>query len=99
MSHGRFPTFDQAKHDVLSYLRQAGWKVSPFGSAYGALKIPHATSPDGRLKLWFKAQAVHASPGEGTSLGDAHSLGTDLRQYDGPGFVAVIDSLRAKGLL
>lgn len=45
-------TYPQARADLLNYLATTGWKVQP------TLKIPHATSPDGEFRLWFKPQAI-----------------------------------------
>jgi len=45
-------TYAQAQRDILDNLAANGWTVS------ANLKVPHATSPNGRLRLWFKPQAV-----------------------------------------
>ncbi len=86
----RFPsrTFDQARREILTALRAAGWAVK------SDLKIPHATSPDGGLRLWFKAQAVHATEGNHHDFGNARTFGGyefDIREYDGPAFLAVVE--------
>lgn len=74
-------TYAQAQSDILTNLANNGWTVSP------SLKIPHATSPNGRLRLWFKPQAVwytKVKPGERSQFGgthnfkDARSLSYDL---------------------
>ncbi len=49
------PTFKAAKQAVMDHLEKQGWTVKR------GLKVPHATSPDGDVKLWFKAQAIHHS--------------------------------------
>lgn len=49
------PTFDAAKEAVLGALEKQGWAVAK------GLKVPHATSPDGKTRYWFKAQAVHVT--------------------------------------
>jgi hypothetical protein len=67
------PTFKVAKAAILDYLRKEGWKMS------GPLKIPHATSPDGKLRFWFKSQAVHYS-WEKHKAGNARSLDLDIRR-------------------
>jgi hypothetical protein len=59
-------TFKQAQADHLAALAQLGWNVK------AGLKIPHATSPDGLTRLWFKPQAVYA--GRGTDFGAARSI-------------------------
>ena len=75
------PTFKQARYALLTYLREHGWTVSD------ALKVPHATSPDGRYRLWFKPQAVYytnaqeVGPGRsGHTFGNARSLWVDIRE-------------------
>lgn len=47
-------TFEQARLEILSLLGSCGWALSD-----PKLKIPHATSPDRKLRFWFKPQAVH----------------------------------------
>lgn len=84
-------TFDQARREILDALRAAGWSIK------SDLKVPHATSPDGNLRLWFKAQAVHSTEGERHAFGDARCFGgygLDIRNYDGPGFLTLVDALR-----
>lgn len=46
-------TFKAARQKMLGELLALGWAVK------ADLKVPHATSPDGEVRLWFKAQAVH----------------------------------------
>lgn len=94
MAHRYGYTFDQARREIreiLTALREAGWTVK------SDLKVPHATSPDGELRLWFKAQAVHSTEGNRHSFGDARNFGGygfDIREYDGPGFLAQVERLR-----
>jgi len=69
-------TFVQSRDAILDKLESEGWKLSS-----RTLKIPHATSLDGDLRLWFKAQAVHYTKngrGYRHSMGDAHTLAYDL---------------------
>ena len=47
------PTYAAARAALFAYLRAEGWKLDT------SLKIPHATSPDNRTRVWFKAQAVY----------------------------------------
>lgn len=94
----RFParTFDSARREQLTALSQAGWTVKP------DLKVPHATSPDGEYRLWFKAlstqwplSGVYVTEGDCHDFDGARTLyGFDIRQYDGPGFLAVVERLR-----
>lgn len=57
-------TYKQAQADIITGLAKDGWKVK------SDLKIPHATSPDGTHRLYFKAQAIY--------------LHTDKNQYGAP---------------
>ena len=66
-------TFKQATNIHISNLTSRGWAVSP------ALKVPHATSPDGSFRLYFKPQAVYAAPGR-AAIGQARSLHVDPRK-------------------
>ena len=68
-------TFKQATNIHISNLTSRGWAVSP------ALKVPHATSPDGSFRLYFKPQAVYAAPGR-AAIGQARSLHVDSRTVD-----------------
>lgn len=68
-------TYPQAQRDILDDLQRNGWQVS------AGLKIPHATSPNGRLRLWFKPQAVwftKVSPGERHDFKNARTVSYDL---------------------
>jgi ribosomal protein S27AE len=60
-------TYAQAQADIMTGLEKDGWKVNK------SLKVPHATSPDGKHKLWFKAQAIYLSKGN-EQLGAARSV-------------------------
>lgn len=78
-------TYAQAQGAILNDLTTSGWAVTP------GLKIPHATSPDGSLRLWFKPQAVWATrvkSGERHAYKDARTISYDLdiRRYDAPRF-------------
>ncbi len=67
-------TFKAAQTRILTQLVALGWKTVP------ALKVSHATSPDGQTRLWFKPQAVYYSTGPKHNLGDARSLHADIRE-------------------
>lgn len=61
-------TYAKAQEDIMTGLRKNGWAVVPH------LKIPHATSPQGDVRLWFKPQAIYMSYGPGlTNFGSARS--------------------------
>ena len=79
-------TYAQAHAAILTILTQKGWTVNR------NLKVPHATSPDGTLRLWFKAQAIYYSTnGSVKDFGSAHSLfAGDLRKGTAEGFYAMI---------
>lgn len=78
-------TFDEAKKEIMDHLKKEGWDVAP------NLKVPHATSPDGEIRVWFKSQAVYMSQGKGHSLGGARSMHSDIRTMDGPAFVKDVE--------
>lgn len=65
-------TFKQKKAALLADLRALGWHTK------SDLKVPHATSPDRRIRLWFRAQAVYVGYGI-TNSNDARSLTSDMR--------------------
>ena len=48
-------TFAEARRDLLDDFSRIGWSVKK------DLKVPHATSPDGKVRFWFKPQAVYYS--------------------------------------
>jgi len=50
----KLPTFKQSASRMLDVLAAAGWKLGD-----RKLKVPYATSPDRRSKVWFKAQSVY----------------------------------------
>lgn len=72
------PTFAAARAELLAHLRAQGWDVKTFGAS-GPLKTPHATSPSGELRLWFKPQAVYFTSGRHHEMGNARSLWVDIR--------------------
>jgi len=79
-------TFIQARSEILATLAVNGWAVS------GYLKVPHATSPSGKFRLWFKAQAVYSSEGDWHQFKDAHTLSysLDIRKLSAVAFVTWI---------
>ena len=86
-------TFPQARREILLYLKSSGWQVSDLN-----LKIPHATSPDGEFRLWFKPQAVHYTEGNRHSFGDARAMyyDFDIRMFNGPSFLTEIERVRQR---
>lgn len=84
------PTFNAARAEILDYLDKKGWDVK------SNLKVPHATSPMGDVRLWFKSQAVYYtfnnSPrrrrvGSGHPMKAAMSLNMDIRDMSAEDFV------------
>lgn len=66
---------------LLDHLAAEGWRLSD-----RKLKVAHATSPDGSIRLWFKAQAVYCSVALGLqnhTLQIANSLWSDIRTLTG----------------
>jgi hypothetical protein len=77
-------TFNQARDRILDYLDKHGWSVARWGPR-GPLKVPHATDPSGRGRLWFKAQSVYYAL-RTRDMNDARSMWIDLRNTTGEEF-------------
>lgn len=73
-------TFRQIQSIVLDDLARLRWSVAR------SLKVPHATDPDERVRLWFRPQSIHyAIDNEGRGAFDAagaRSLWIDMKQLD-----------------
>lgn len=69
-------TFPEAKQEYFDFLRKRRWTIKD------NLKVPHATTRDGRFRLWFKPQAVwFTDPGVGNhQLNNGLSLHVDIRK-------------------
>lgn len=91
-------TYAQAHKDFQEGLEKHGWKVQRTNKSTGkALSVPHATSPDGQHKLWFKSQSVHLSGG-GQTMGEARTLTySDLRDLNFDDFHKVVQSRTGAG--
>ena len=50
----RFSTYGAAHQALMSELEREGWRLSS-----PSLKVPHATAPDGRVRLWFKSRSIY----------------------------------------
>lgn len=75
-------TYAQAQADIIAGLEKDGWKVKKIGPNMKPMVVPHATSPMGDFKLFFKKQAIYMTHGDG-DLGNARSLHLpDIRQGD-----------------
>lgn len=75
------PTYAVAREALWRAFGQIGWKLSAPG-----LAVLHATAADGRMRVWFKAQALYSeSGGAPWNMGSAHSLFVadirDIRDY------------------
>jgi hypothetical protein len=75
------PTFDSHRKMLLAGLRAKGWDVHDYGPR-GPLKVPHATSPSGDTRLWFKAQSIHMNDlgSDPRNMEGTHSLSPDIRE-------------------
>jgi len=72
------PTFAVAKIKVLDRLSKIGWATSE-----PRLKVPHATSRDGRTRLYFKPQAIymdHGGRGINFTLNSARSYSSMMKE-------------------
>lgn len=82
-------SFGEARMEIFKALQDAGWTMSSL-----SLKVPHATSPNGYLRLWFKKQAIAASEDRGGrhSFGDARAISYDLdiRKLTGKEFLNLL---------
>jgi hypothetical protein len=73
-------TFAQARTNLIAFLSAQGWTTNMRSAQGVPLKTPHATSPDGSLRLWFKPQALWISASKGHhELGNARSTWIDIR--------------------
>lgn len=66
-------TYKQAQGVILDALEKWDWTVKR------NLKVPHATDPYNRVRLYFKPQAIYFDKGSPFSLGAARSLHVDSR--------------------
>lgn len=83
---GARPTFAAVQKRIFNEFAAEGWTMSS-----PTLKVPHATSPDGKCRAWFKAQSIYFSRGGGKhELNTAHSAtqNFDLRDVRPGAFVA-----------
>ncbi len=67
-------TYPEAKDDIMAFLERKGWRRST------NLKVQHATTPEGHLRLWFKPQTIHytlCQPHQ-HKLGDARAIRYEL---------------------
>lgn len=80
------PTFQAAKDAVLKALEAKKWVLKTRGPDGKPMKIPHATSPSGDVRLWFKPQALYftvvSGGGARHEFKNARSLWVDIRDED-----------------
>jgi hypothetical protein len=74
------PTFAEVRKAIFERLRKDGWTLQE------KLQIPHATSPDGQWRLWFKAQSVYINDPQTDprAFKNTHSMISDLRELADP---------------
>ena len=75
-------TFLQARRDILDTLEHNGWQLSD-----RHLKVPHATSPNGEIRLWFKPQAVYVSHGTDFKYARTFAYDLDIRRISAEHFI------------
>ncbi len=78
-------TFKQARSVILDDLQRKGWTVKTLHNC-SPMKVPHATSPNGTIRLHLKAQAIYiarSSRGTATHLTLKHagSWSSDMRPH------------------
>jgi hypothetical protein len=84
----KLPTFNQARTQLQAALKAAGWTLCPAYTPQGRpYKVPYADSPTGRVRVWFKPQAVwytvlDSAGSERHTLEDAHSFESDMRTLE-----------------
>jgi hypothetical protein len=70
-------TFKQAQVHLLGFFKEAGWTIKT------GLKVPHVTSPNGKVRVWFKAQSLHGNDcGTEPKFGNTHSWVSDIRDRE-----------------
>jgi hypothetical protein len=90
-------TYEEKMGEFMEALKKEGWSVKTSHNLK-ALKIPHATSPDGKMRLWFKARAVHYGPAS-SDIGDAHTLTyEDLKGYSVSAFMKLVAKAMGEGV-
>lgn len=77
------PTFARQRETLLKAFADFGWEVTERDYRTGRpLKVPHATNPEGDIRLWFKPQSVYYAHITGQArfdLGSARSIESDIR--------------------
>lgn len=88
-------TFKAARERIIHELAaEHHWKVVTMNPSLKPMKVPHATSQGGDMRLWFKPQAVHVSYGKFHSLNSARSLWVDIRGLDVNALIAQVERFK-----
>ncbi len=66
-------TYVQAHNIILNYLLSKEWVIKT-RHRLKPMKVPHATSPDGGTRLYFKARAIYVASSPSLELKHARSL-------------------------
>ena len=53
-------TYKEAHNVILNYLLSKEWAIKT-RHRLKPMKVPHATSPDGECRLYFKARAIYVA--------------------------------------
>ena len=78
-------TYKRATDRLLGELQANRWDCRP------GLKIPHATSPDGFVRFWFRPQAIYLTTGRTHQFADARSLHLDMRGMSAAKLLDLLD--------
>ena len=66
-------TYKEAHNVILNYLLSKEWAIKT-RHRLKPMKVPHATSPDGECRLYFKARAIYVASSPSLELKHARSL-------------------------
>lgn len=77
-------TFQQAHAKLLSDLQAKGWSVKT------ALKVPHATSPNGQVRFWFHPQSIYYTSGNQHVGNDSRSLHVNSKEITADQLIACV---------
>lgn len=90
-------TFAKARERLFSELKTAGWSVITTNRQNGKpLITPYAIHDKVDGRIWFKPQAIYW--GYGTSINDARSIITDMRDVTAVALSTTLDYYTRKGM-
>ena len=69
-------TYKDAHKIIMDHLERIGWTVKRTHNMQ-AMKIPHATSPSLRYRLYFKKQAIYRADAPNLKFKDARTITYD----------------------